>query len=564
MIPIKLITTILGLNKRLESAMSSDKEEIKSTESLAEDAKKVSKDLENVEDRAGYSEDSEEGEKEEGSPLEDTGSLVVTKPIKGAGVDSFVGLSLESIKFWYDAVVSIKNLTKPEEVESKEDEVPRGETSSVIQPLIPEEGLSGDYEEDTSEVSEEDASDLLEEDDLEGTSKDSGISPFWFIAGISLVGLYFGVKLIYKDGKPSLALTDESRYNDLMALFLQGKYLETPSTSMSSDIIDRLGLSGSRLSTGYGVRDVLHLKGHTGIDLAAPEGTPIKSPVSGVVQYVGMGSQTAGNFVEIVGANGLGYRFLHMKDVFVKIGDKVTLGEVIGTVGSTGRSTGAHLHLETKASLPDKLPVGTSIYKIGVNVNPLYDTFYADPGAMVAEGRVMDPREVSDPVPINVQYNSESLIGVRGFNYLSVSGRDAWEGKYSSVKTSAGVFPTFSAPSYGLRAGIMNLLNYQLRYDVSDTGGVSVKVADIATNSTGYSYLHSDNGDDADRWLSTVEEVSGLRREDSIDMRDVDSLSRLVRGIAAAEHSVYIPKEDVSRVIRHYNIIDTVLSNVQK
>lgn len=549
MIPLKFLSDVLGLNKKLDNSVLSE-----DTGKLSVDATDLSHDLDKIGSDSYASE--EDGESEE--DVKDTDSLIITKPIKGSGVKSFLSLSLESLKFWYEAIRSIKDSTPPEISEESGSEIHEGEKSSVIQPLLPDDYYSDSLTEDKEESAVEESFEVSEE------SNTSGISPFWYVAGISLVGLYYGVKLVYKDGVPSLALVDEGRYNDLISSVLQGKVLESPSAPYAtSDIVERLGLSDSRLSTGYGSRDALHLKGHYGIDLAIAEGTPIKSPVSGVVQYVGYNSPSAGNFVEIMGVNGLGYRFLHMKDVGVKVGDSVTLGDVIGSVGSTGRSTGPHLHLETKAAIQD-IPVGTSIHKLGIYVNPLYDSFYSDTGAMVAEGRIINPSAVLDPVPINVKYNSESLIGTKGFNYLSVSGRDSWEGKYSSIRTKAGVFPTFIAPSYGLRAGIINLLNYQLRYDVSDSGGVSVKIADIASNPTGYSYLHSDNGDDSDRWLSTVEKVSGFSRNDYVDMRNMESLSRLVRGIAAAEHSVYIPTEDVSKVIRHYNIIDTVMSNIQK
>lgn len=557
MIPLKFLSDVLGLNKKLDtSALSEDSGEVsvEDTGKLSVDATDLSHDLDKLGSDSYASEEDDVSEED----AKDTDSLIITKPIKGSGVKSFLSLTLESLKFWYEAIRSIKDSTPPDISEESGSEVREGEKSSVIQPLLSDGYYSDSLTEDKEESAVEESFEVSEE------SNNSGISPFWFVAGISLVGLYYGVKLVYKDGKPSLALVDEGRYNDLLSSVLQGKALESPSAPYAtSDIVERLGLSGSRLSTEYGVRDALHLKGHYGIDLAIAEGTPIKSPVSGVVQYVGYNSPSVGNFVEIIGANGLGYRFLHMKDVGVKVGDSVTLGDVIGSVGSTGRSTGPHLHLETKAAIQD-IPVGTSIHKLGVYVNPLFDSLYSDSGAMVAEGRVINPSAVSDPVPINVKYNSESLIGTKGYNYLSVSGRDSWEGKYSSIRTKAGVFPTFIAPSYGLRAGIINLLNYQLRYDVSDSGGVSVKVADIASNPTGYSYLHSGNGDDSDRWLSTVEKVSGFSRNDFVDMRNTESLSRLVRGIAAAEHSVYIPTEDVSKVIRHYNIIDTVMSNIQK
>jgi murein DD-endopeptidase MepM/ murein hydrolase activator NlpD len=84
---------------------------------------------------------------------------------------------------------------------------------------------------------------------------------------------------------------------------------------------------------------------HTGIDIAAPKGQPVYVTADGVVQsatYTG----DYGNLIVVKHAFGLTTRYGHLSAYKVKAGDKVTRGDVIGSIGSTGRSTGAHLHYE--------------------------------------------------------------------------------------------------------------------------------------------------------------------------------------------------------------------------
>lgn len=84
---------------------------------------------------------------------------------------------------------------------------------------------------------------------------------------------------------------------------------------------------------------------HTGLDFPAPTGTPILAAAGGVV-VVQERHAAYGNMVEIDHGNDLVTRYAHSAEVFVKKGDIVKRGQKIATVGSTGRSTGPHLHFE--------------------------------------------------------------------------------------------------------------------------------------------------------------------------------------------------------------------------
>lgn len=82
---------------------------------------------------------------------------------------------------------------------------------------------------------------------------------------------------------------------------------------------------------------------HYGVDLAAPSGTPIIASRSGVVTAATY-SSTAGYYVTLNHQDGFETKYLHMTHYIVSVGESVTAGQVIGYVGSTGTSTGAHLH----------------------------------------------------------------------------------------------------------------------------------------------------------------------------------------------------------------------------
>jgi len=102
----------------------------------------------------------------------------------------------------------------------------------------------------------------------------------------------------------------------------------------------------SRVSSPYGFR--IHpvygdWRFHNGVDLSAPSGTPIVATRSGVV-VVAQYSNSAGYYVTVDHQDGFQSKYLHMTHYIVGVGDYVTAGQVIGYVGSTGVSTGAHLH----------------------------------------------------------------------------------------------------------------------------------------------------------------------------------------------------------------------------
>ncbi len=115
------------------------------------------------------------------------------------------------------------------------------------------------------------------------------------------------------------------------------------------------------VNSGFGMRHhpILGVeRKHNGVDISAPTGTPIRALASGVVSFAGdRGGYGKAVFVDH--PHGLQSRYAHQSRIAVEPGQRVAAGEVIGFVGSTGLSTGPHLHLEVRR---DGDPVDPSPY----------------------------------------------------------------------------------------------------------------------------------------------------------------------------------------------------------
>lgn len=147
-------------------------------------------------------------------------------------------------------------------------------------------------------------------------------------------------------------------------------YFDEKGRSMKKFLM-KTPIDGARISSSFGRRKhpVLgYTKMHSGVDFAAPRGTPIYAAGNGTVDYAArMGSY--GNFVRIKHANGYQTAYAHMNGFArgIRKGTRVRQGQVIGYVGTTGRSTGPHLHYEIVVHgkkvnpLGIKVPTGTQL-----------------------------------------------------------------------------------------------------------------------------------------------------------------------------------------------------------
>lgn len=123
-----------------------------------------------------------------------------------------------------------------------------------------------------------------------------------------------------------------------------------PTVTPSISIPSRMPVDDTRMSSSYGMRDHPVIGGrraHKGVDLASPTGTPVYATADGMVDTArNFGSY--GLYVRLEHGARLETRYAHMSRLAVAAGQRVKKGDVIGYVGSTGRSTGPHLHYEVR------------------------------------------------------------------------------------------------------------------------------------------------------------------------------------------------------------------------
>ncbi len=160
--------------------------------------------------------------------------------------------------------------------------------------------------------------------------------------------------------------SDEAAINDgdtqFRQLFASWKDLDsaTPGSRQPAVAVpSRMPVDGVRLSSEYGMRTHPVLGGrraHKGVDLAGPTGTPVYATADGTVSMAQWFS-SYGNYIQLEHGAGLETRYGHLSGYTVKAGQKVRKGDLIGYIGSTGRSTGPHLHYEVRVA--------------GVAVNPV-------------------------------------------------------------------------------------------------------------------------------------------------------------------------------------------------
>jgi murein DD-endopeptidase MepM/ murein hydrolase activator NlpD len=123
-------------------------------------------------------------------------------------------------------------------------------------------------------------------------------------------------------------------------------------------------------TSGFGTRSdpLTHGSGnHQGVDIAAGAGQPVHASADGIVMIAGE-QGGLGKAVFLAHGYGLTTRYGHMSAINVHAGQKVRRGDVIGRVGSTGRSTGYHLHYEVRM---DGEPVNPLGYILDNSANPL-------------------------------------------------------------------------------------------------------------------------------------------------------------------------------------------------
>ena len=124
------------------------------------------------------------------------------------------------------------------------------------------------------------------------------------------------------------------------------------SKSSSNNKVD-IGISlikpvSGTITSRFGVNESIRNHTHAGLDIGAPKGTPIAAAASGTVTYSGNANDGYGYYVIISHGNGVQTVYAHCSQLLVSKGQTVNQGDIIGKVGSTGNSTGNHLHFEVR------------------------------------------------------------------------------------------------------------------------------------------------------------------------------------------------------------------------
>ena len=138
------------------------------------------------------------------------------------------------------------------------------------------------------------------------------------------------------------ALKDREDKLSAMEAMLMGRSLQDQATPLGNPA------KGGWFSSLYGYRtDPIsgNREFHLGLDLAGRSGMPVTSVASGIVTWSGP-NQGYGNLIEISHGNGYVTRYAHNRENLVNVGERVEKGEMIAIMGSTGRSTGTHVHFE--------------------------------------------------------------------------------------------------------------------------------------------------------------------------------------------------------------------------
>jgi murein DD-endopeptidase MepM/ murein hydrolase activator NlpD len=150
------------------------------------------------------------------------------------------------------------------------------------------------------------------------------------------------------DGLPSAKVSpsagDLKRIKRENALIGASRLRDSPGTDF---LVDFEWPVVGRISGVFGSQRILNgipKRPHYGVDIAAPDGTPIKAPAPGMVTLVHTDMFYTGGTINLDHGHGLTTIYTHMSEVMVAEGQHVNKGEVIGKVGATGRVTGPHLH----------------------------------------------------------------------------------------------------------------------------------------------------------------------------------------------------------------------------
>lgn len=181
-----------------------------------------------------------------------------------------------------------------------------------------------------------------------------------------------------RDARTSSVSGGDEQFRNLFASWgsPSGDVATSPVSTSTIAIPSIMPLAAAKLTSDYGMRTHPVIGGrrnHKGVDLAAPTGTPVFATADGIVSRADH-YNSYGLYISLQHGAALETRYAHLSRLAVAAGQRVNKGEIIGYVGSTGRSTGPHLHYEIRMD--------------GVAVNPI--PYMVESDAQLAFALVMD------------------------------------------------------------------------------------------------------------------------------------------------------------------------------
>lgn len=498
---------------------------------------------------------------------------MVEKSIRGAGPEAFLRLSVDSLRVWSEA---LRQVLVPIDAE---DGVELGKTGES-EDGSPRYALTG----------VEDKPIEIKVDVLSRKKSRDWVSTFLFAgalvgAGILIANVLRRLKLVKHDGDGEFS--DGSRiggpldvlWSDVGWLDAGGDIVESSISTgasadfqLSSDIRPLEGhdvldtvvseedrTSRYRITSGYGFRGDIGVEGastfHRGVDIGMPVGTPVRAIFSGIITEIGTQSK-GGKIIRLQSLDGrYEASYLHLSDNTIRsVGERVNKGDVVAKSGNTGIGSGAHLHLQLA-----ELSRGGSGVRRRV-VNPMY--FDTGRGEYVGSPSVVGPSPVGDiAIPErpsrsidvhstpsgSVFRTPEALSGTNNVVAVMDSGV-SWEGKTGVKPVSRNRrVVKFATPQHSLRAGMRILQTYQTR-DISHTGGEAVTLRDITDT-----YVTRAYGDDLRVYRENLSRFTGYGVDEPIDVRDPETVKRVVGAIARQESGSLVSQEDLDAA---YSMLD--------
>lgn len=165
-------------------------------------------------------------------------------------------------------------------------------------------------------------------------------------------GLAVSVGLLAMAAAPlGAAVKDQSPGVESVPAAVPVKAVAKPAGPLLRKMTFETPVKGYKVNSRFGLRKLsveAKARAHKGVDIAAPSGTPVYSTAEGRVIRAGYQAGGYGNFIEVKHPNGMSSLYAHLSRISVEVGQSVAADHVIGRVGSTGYSTGPHLHFEIR------------------------------------------------------------------------------------------------------------------------------------------------------------------------------------------------------------------------